>query len=76
MLLSTRPREVASHIKCVGLFLGGVGEGDRGEVRVTFLFLLFSRNPSVYGIQYAKMSYFGAICPDHHQYICICVYPS
>lgn len=54
-------------MKCAGLFQGKKDDG--GEVRVTFLFLLFSQSPSLYGIQYAKMSYFEAICLDHHQYI-------
>lgn len=32
-----------------------------GEVRVTFLLLLFSQTPSAKDIQYAKVPYFGVV---------------
>ena len=46
-------------------------EGQQvGEVRVTFLYLLFSQTPSAQGIQNAMVSYFRVAClePNHIQW--------
>ena len=44
-------------------------EEQRGEeVGVTFLSLLFSRIPSAWNIQYAKVSCFGVVSPEPHQH--------
>ena len=37
-------------------------------VRVTFLLLLFSQIPSPEEIQYAKVPYFGVVCPEPRHY--------